>query len=276
MNRVKLCYLALSIARMYTSRGPILIYIPEVAIQLVQHDSHATGIHKGFCTALPTCFDNIPCSLDVCPEDGPFALHGIALRPQREHTHCVNDDGRSSFGKDAVQGRWVQNVATNIAYSVGKGGATERRRVNVYDGDGVSSGAQECGDDGGAQEATATRYQNACWLHYSAWKLSRMLLHRTWYVVVARRSRWRSTSRWTSGRAGYMIEAGRVRGSPRFPASHQTLVMPNVHYRCIANIHVWYIIINCTSCRAIFKRCESLQFVAGVTLPPNQLSYNVD
>lgn len=141
ITKEKFSYLALSIARMHTTCGPTLIYIPEIAIQLIQHNSHTTRVHKSLCTTLPTCFNNIPCSLDVDFEDGAFALHGVALRTQREDTHCVNDDGRLSFGKDTEQGRWVHDVAANIAYAVGKGGAAERGRVNVYDRDGISLGA---------------------------------------------------------------------------------------------------------------------------------------
>ena len=137
-KKEKLGYLALSIARVHTTCGPTFIYIPEIAIQIIQHNSHTTRVHKSPCATIPTCIHNIPCSLDVDFEDGAFAPHGVALRTQREDTHCVDDDGRSSFGKDTEQGRWVHDVAANIAYAVGKGVAAERGRVNVYDRDGVS------------------------------------------------------------------------------------------------------------------------------------------
>jgi hypothetical protein len=79
-TKEEISYLALSVARVHTTCGPTFIYVPEIAIQFIQNNSHTTRVHKSLCTTLPACFNNIPCSLDVDLEDGVFAPHGVSLR----------------------------------------------------------------------------------------------------------------------------------------------------------------------------------------------------
>lgn len=72
-------HLAQPITRIHAMLRPLLIYISEIAIQVIQHDRRTARIHEALNATLLTRLQHVSRALDIDLEHGVTALHGIPL-----------------------------------------------------------------------------------------------------------------------------------------------------------------------------------------------------
>lgn len=119
----------------------------EIPIKLIKHHGHTTRIHQTLGTTVLTRLKYIPRSFNIDLEYRFSPLHRVPRRTKGTHANCVDYHCWLRFIEDFLQGLYIQDIGTNIAYTGRESGASERRRVDVDCGDGEAFGSEQSGDN---------------------------------------------------------------------------------------------------------------------------------